>query len=153
MLYVVGILLAAILTLGGVASCEHKKVQALETQIEANKIEAERLLTQAKAQGKADAIASQKDFEDALKTLSDRNKYYAGKLRDPGRTGSCPSPGSPANVPADAPTGSELSDEAGSFLRGEADRADLAATYAEKCRVHATKPTIRSQVEALRSQP
>ena len=151
MIYVLGIMLAVILSLGGIASCEHKDNVALKAQIEANKKEAKRLLEATIAQGKADSIASQKDYDDALKTLSLSNRQYAGKLRDYGRRVGCPSSGpAPAGVPQDQTAGSELSDEAGKFLRSEADRADLAATYAESCRQYAIKPSIR---EAIRGKP
>lgn len=147
-------MLAAIVALGGIASCEHKEKAALVVQIESNKIEAKRQLDAAKVQGKADAISSQKDYDDALKTLSDSNRKYVGQLRDPGRRPSCPSPASPvAGVLETAATGGELSIEAGSFLRAEADRANIAATYAAKCREFALKPSLREQVNQLRSRP
>lgn len=150
MIYVFGIMFAAILALGGLANCEHKKVGVLEASIAANKLEAKRMLVTEIQRGKVDAIQSQKDYDDALKTLSDRNKFYAGQLRDPGRRNGCPaSTSAGAGVPQDATAGSELSPELGNFLRSEADRADVAATYAAKCRDHVLKPTIRSQVEAL----
>lgn len=154
MTYVLGVLIAIILALGGVTKCQHGTIVTLEAQIEANKEIARRMLANEIAQGKADATASQKDYDDALKTLSDRNRVYAGKLRDPGRRDSCPAPtGTSPSVPADSSSGSELSDSAGAFLRSEADRADVAATYAAECRKHALKPTVRSKVDALRSPP
>lgn len=154
MIYLFGILFAALVAMSTVASCEHKKVGALTAQIEANKIEAKRLLEQAKAQGQLDAIASQKDYDDALKNLSDANRKYAGQLRDPGRRNSCPSATGPvAGVPEESATGSDISEQSGKFLRSEADRADIAATYAAKCREHALKPSIRDQVNSLRSKP
>ena len=154
MIYLFGLLFAALVAMSTVASCEHKKVQTLTTQIEANKIEAKRQLEAAKAQGQADAVSSQKDYDDALKTLSDRNKLYAGQLRDPGRRNSCPSAASTvAGIPEEPATGSELSPEAIQFLRGEAIRADTAATYAAECRKHALKPSVREQVNALRGKP
>lgn len=147
MLYAFGILIAIILALGGLSKCQHEEIVTLK----ADKKAAESLVEQAKTQGKADAIASQKDYDEALKTLvADRDKYR-GRLRDPNPR-ACPAPTS-TGVPADTSTGGELSDAAGAFLRSEADRADIAATYAAKCREYALKPTIRDQVNSLRSKP
>lgn len=151
MLYIFGALIAALFLVSGFASCEYKQVQTLQTSIAANKVIAKKMLEDEVARGKADSIQSQKDYDDSLKTLSARNKLYAGQLRDPGRRNSCPSSASGvAGVPQDTTTGSELSPEAGKLLRGEADRADFAAVYALKCQQYAIKPTIRSQIEALK---
>lgn len=43
MIYFIGILIAAILSLGGIASCEHKEVRRLEAEMKAIQIESDRL--------------------------------------------------------------------------------------------------------------
>lgn len=150
-MYLIGGLVLALLISIGFGGCEYKRANGLEAHIAANKIVAKQILDTAVAQGKADSIQSQKDYDDALKTLSIANRNYAGQLRDPGRRVSCPSSTAPATgVPQDPAPSSELSPEAGKFLRDEADRADIAATYALKCQQYAIKPSIRSQVEAMK---
>lgn len=147
MIYIIGIMMLAIVTLSGVASCEHQRAEKLGTQIEANKLEAKRQLDAAKVQGKVDAEISQKDYDEKIRNLAVDNLKYAGQLRDPGRRNGCPSAASTTpSIPQEPTTGSELSSEAGKFLRSEADRADIAATYAAQCREFALKPSIRQQV-------
>ena len=145
-----GLALALLISIG-VNSCQYKEVGTLKASIEANKVIAKKMLSDEVARGKADSIQSQKDYDDALKTLSITNRHYAGQLRDPGRRNSChgPAAGTTA-VPQDTSTGSEFSPEAGKLLRSEADRADFAAIYALKCQQYAIKPTIRSQIEAIK---
>lgn len=131
-----GILILALVLTGGYASCEHRRANGLEVAIAANKAEAARQLAEEQQLSKAAAINSQRDYDGAIKTLQDNaGKYPAGRLRDPGRGNSCPTaPGPSSGVAPAAPTGSELSEQTGSYLRAEADRADQAATYALKCR-------------------
>jgi hypothetical protein len=152
MLYAFGGLIAALLISIGYGGCQYKEVQRLETEIEANKVEAERLLNEAKKEGELNAKNAQKDYDEALVAIRKRASTYTGKLRDPSGKG-CPaaSPASPG-FPQNTATGSELSDEAGNFLRNEADRADEAAIYALKCQQFATKPSILQSVEALKGK-
>ena len=145
-------LTAAFLIASGVASCEHKKVGTLTAQIKADKIEAGRLLEQAKKEGELNAKNAQKDYDEALAAARRRAGTYTGKLRDPAGKGCNPAPGAGAAVPQGAAPGSELSDEAGNFLRNEADRADEAAIYALKCQQFATKPSILQSLEALKGK-
>ena len=162
MIYLFGILFAALVAMSTVAGCEHKKVTALTAQIAANKIEAKRLLDGKIAQNKVRetedanrAIENQRDYDEKLKSLAAANRAYVGQLRDPGRRngGSCPGgqAGPIAGIPENTATGSELSAEAGKFLRGEADRADIAATYAKKCRDDAMSPA-RAAYDRLTSK-
>lgn len=157
MIQVVGILLVIILALSGVASCEHKRASGLETAIAANKIEAKRILDDAIAKNakrededKQRNAANQKDYDEKIASLAADNLKYAGRLRDPGRrdSGSCPASqaGTATGISQDATAGSELSPEAGIFLRAEADRANVAATYALECYRRANKIDIRQQV-------
>ena len=139
----------ALVTMTGLYSCERKEVISLTASIQANKTEAKRILddriaanTKREAADKEFSIGVQRDYDNALKTLSATNTAYAGKLRDPGRNRSaCPgAKESPVtSVPQSPSTGSELSETFGKFLRGEADRADLAAIYAAECRKVAIK--------------
>ena len=159
MLYLFGALVAALLIVSGVASCEHKTIVSLEAGIAANKIEAKRLLDakvaenlKREAEDKAFSITIQGDYERKLKSLSDSNRTYVGQLRDPGRnSSSCTGSQASANtgVSQNSPTGTALSDSFGVFLRGEADRADFAAIYATECRKVALRPSIREQVKEL----
>lgn len=143
MIYLIGGLFVALLLATGVASCEHKTIVSLEASIEANKIEAKRILAdqtaKVAAKEKSDkefSIRLQGDYDASLKKLSDTNRAYVGKLRDPWNSGACArsETGPATGVFKDASTGAELSDALGKLLRSEADRADIAATYAAKCR-------------------
>jgi hypothetical protein len=145
----VAALTVALLLSAGLLKCERDKVHTLETQIEDNKREAARILREEKAANELTAKNAQRDYDDALKTLSATNARYAGKLRDPGRRNSCPpAPGTAANVPATESTGSELSSQAGEFLRSEADRADQAAIYALECKKYVDARSLRERVRA-----
>jgi hypothetical protein len=154
--YVIAVLLGAVVLASGVASCEHKKVVALEVSIEASKEEAERLLNEQLAKNAKQAAADkifaaniQKDYDEKLKEILDRPRdvKYAAKLRDPGgQSSSCTQAGTApqAQVPLATSAGCELSDAAGIFLRSQADTADTAAIYAQECRAYAYRPEVTS---------
>lgn len=158
-LYLIGGLFAAFLFMSGVASCEHKKVQSLETSIKANQIEAERILAQKVAENsakeaadKAFAITLQGDYDAKIRSIAAANRVI--RLRDPGGQ-SCPGSGSPAAANTDipkepAPVGQELSRVASDFLYAEAMRADQIRVWAQGCNAYVNKPSVREQVNKLR---
>ena len=141
--YVFAALFAAFLVASGVASCEHKTIVSLEAGIEANKLEAKRILESETARvaakeaaDKRFSITLQGDYDAKLKTLSADYKRDLARLRDPGRDrGACPTSGagSGAIAPASAADAGLLSAEATAFLYSEARRADEMRLWAQSC--------------------
>ena len=159
MLYIFGILVAALFLMTGVAKCEHERANGYKVTIESIKAQSKQLmdaqLVKNKAKELADkesAIRNQKDYDEALKTLVADNAKYRTRLRDPGSR-SCPtgSQGSTsAGTPKDVQLGSEFSQTASDFFRGEALRADQVTIWGISCYQHVNKKSVRDQVREIR---
>ena len=145
-------LFAVLLAVSGFASCEFKKVASLEAGIEANKLEAGRLLADETAKVEAEkktnkefSIAKQVDYEQSLKDLDGKYKRDLARLRDPGRNGgTCPQSGAGANstAPTSAADTGFISAEATAFLYSEARRADELRTWAQSCYTFVNKEKL-----------
>jgi hypothetical protein len=149
-------LIAISLSLGSVASCEHRKVQTLTTEIAANKLEAKRIFDAETAKNaeisRQWAEYARKADDDYTKTIADirarGNSARGVRLYDAGcgQSGS----GSPAgdkgagDTKDAAPTG-QLSDRTTQFLVAQATRADEVHAYAVTC-FNYVKPSIRESV-------
>ena len=159
MIYIFGLLLAAVFMMTGVAKCEHQRANGLEVKLQSIEVQSKQLMdaqlvknTAKEIADKESAIRNQKDYDEALKTLVADNAKYRTRLRDPGSR-SCP-PGSAGSAGTgtvkDVPVDSGISDEAGAFLRAEADNADKLAVWGKSCFEHVNKKSVRDQVKELR---
>lgn len=142
---ILGALVAAIgLAIGGYTFGVKTTAAKYEVAIKAQKLEAAMVLAQAIKKNadreEADrqrAITNQVDYDNSLKALVDSNRKYAGQLRDPGRRQGSACPGSQASPGANTvevvPVDNGISDEAGKFLREQADLADQVTLWGKSC--------------------
>ena len=158
-IYIFGVLIAALFLTTGVAKCEHERANGYKVTIESIKAQSKQLmdaqLVKNKAKEIADkesAIRNQKDYDEALKTLVADNAKYRTRLRDPGSR-SCPTGtqgSTDTGTPKDVSVDGGISDEAGAFLRAEADRANEVTRGGFSCWQHVNKKSVRDQVKELR---
>lgn len=140
--YAFAALLVAFLAASGVASCEHKTIVSLEASIEANKIEAQRILASEIAKNAVKEAADKKfsatvkeNYDVQLKKLTTRPPVMQ-RLHDPGRdSGGCSgsAPGARTSTSTSPAVESELSRSATDFLYSEARRADEIRIWAQSC--------------------
>lgn len=166
MIYVFGIMLAAILALGGVASCEHKKVISLEASIQANKIVAKQIFDAETAKNtalsKQWAEYARKADDDYAKQVADirarGNSARGVRLYDAGcgqGGASAAAGGKDTGEPQSAATAGQLSDRTTQFLVAQATRADEVHAYAVTCHEYVKSRTIRQTLrdQSSASQP
>ena len=158
MIYIFGVLIAALFMVTGVAKCEHQRANGLEVKLQSIKAQSKQLMDARVEENKAkeladkeSAIRNQKDYDEALKTLSANNTKYRTRLFDSSSRCITGGQGSAsAGTPKDVSVDSRIQNEIGEALRAEADSADKLALWGKSCFEHVNKKSVRDQVKELR---